>query len=147
MRTLGHTPEDYLSSLLPEREDALRVVRNVIVSALPAGYVECLRATAIYYEVPRSAWPDWHRGRPLIYAGLASQKNHMSVYLRPLYTDWDMKELFVARWQAGGTPLRMGKGCVRFRSLAEIDLELVADTIAAYSVAEFLALQATRRRP
>lgn len=138
MNTLGRTAEEYLATLPDDRQLALEAVRDVIVEALPAGYEEHLRATAIYYEIPR-------RAKPLIYAGLASQKHYMTVYLRALYYDPDLNDGFVARWRAGGTPLDMGKGCVRFRSLAEVDLDLIADTVAAYEVADYLRLHASFR--
>ena len=113
--------------------------------SLPEGYEERLRETAIYYEVPASKRPSWHGSRPMLYVGLASQKAHMTVYLRALYSDQNLKDLFIKRWEAGGTPLKMGKGCVRFKSLAELDLDLLEETVEAYGVDEFVALQTATR--
>ncbi len=137
MRTLGRDVEEYLNTIPDERAGALSTVRDAIVAALPDDYVEILRDTAIYYEIPRRFGPKG-LGKPLIYAGLASQKNYMTVYLRALYYDPDFRTAFIARWEAGGTPLDIAKSCVRFRSLDELDLECVADAIAEYTPAEYV---------
>ena len=41
----------------------------------------------IVYQVPLKTYPDTYNKQPLMYAGLASQKNHMAVYLSGIYTD------------------------------------------------------------
>jgi hypothetical protein len=41
----------------------------------------------ITYEVPLKTYPDTYNKQPLMYAALASQKNHMAVYLVAIYVD------------------------------------------------------------
>ena len=39
----------------------------------------------IAYEVPLAINPKTYNGKPLMYAALASQKNHMAIYLCSIY--------------------------------------------------------------
>jgi hypothetical protein len=36
----------------------------------------------ITYEIPLERFGDTYNGKPLMYAALASQKNHMAIYLK-----------------------------------------------------------------
>ena len=46
----------------------------------------------ITYQVPLDRYPDTYNGQPLAYAALASQKNHMAVYLTGIYTDDETRQ-------------------------------------------------------
>lgn len=146
MRTLGRTPEEYLATLPDDRADVLHAVRDVVLAALEPGFVETLRETAIYYEIPRAQSPPG-LGKPLIYAGLASQKNYLTLYLRPLYYDPDFRDMFVARWRAGGRDPDLGKSCVRFLTLEDVDLACIRDSVALYTPAEYVQTYLAYRRP
>ena len=54
-----------------------------------------------------------------------------------LYSDSAEDQAFRARW-AGGKRLDMGKSCVRFRELDDLDLPLIGETITATPVDRFL---------
>jgi hypothetical protein len=41
----------------------------------------------IGYTLPLDRYPDTYNGQPLCYAGLAAQKNHLSLYLTGAYAD------------------------------------------------------------
>ena len=77
-----------------------------------------------------------------MYAGLASQKNYMAVYLSAVYADEANAAAFQDAYRATGKRLDMGKSCVRFRRLADLPLDLIGATIAATPVDEFVALSA-----
>jgi hypothetical protein len=53
--------------------------------------------------------------QPLPFAGLASQKNHMSLYLMCAYGDSPLAEWFREAWAKTGKKLDMGKACVRLK--------------------------------
>ncbi len=144
MRSDAATVEEYLDSLPPERREAIETVRNVIKSNLPEGYTEVMNWGMIAYEVPLEIEADTYNGKPLMYAGLASQKNHMAVYLSAVYADEAGAAAFQDAYRATGKRLDMGKSCVRFRRLDDIPLDLIGATIAATPVDEFVALS-TRR--
>ena len=46
---------------------------------------------------------------------LASQKNHMALYLMCIYGDSDHSNWFQEAWAKTGKKLDMGKSCVRFK--------------------------------
>jgi len=70
---------------------------------------------------------------------LAAQKNYDALYLMSLYSDPLRDAAFRAAWAATGRKLDMGKSCLRFRRLADVDLSLIADEIAGMPPSEFIA--------
>ncbi len=139
MRSDADTVEDYLASLPEERRAAISAVREVLLAHLPDGYEETMNWGMISYEVPLSTCPDTYNGKPLMYAALASQKNHMAVYLTGIYLDEPERESFERAWRATGKRLDAGKSCVRFRSLDDLPLDLIGEAIARIPVDAFVA--------
>jgi len=132
--------EEYLHEIPPDRREALEVVRQTILDHLPDGYVEAMNWGMITYEVPLEIEPDTDNGKPLMYAALASQKNHMAVYLNGIYGDDELTATFEDEYRATGKRMDVGKSCVRFRKLDDLPLELVGKAIAAFSVDDFVAM-------
>lgn len=148
MRSDAATVDEYLAGLPEERREAIGTVRDVILSNLPAGYEEAMRWGMIAYEVPLAVQPDTYNGQPLMYAALASQKNHMAVYLTGVYADDQARESFLDAYRATGKRLDMGKSCIRFRKLEHLPLEVIGEAVSRYPLPEFLTLvtQARSRR-
>jgi len=92
----------------------------------------------ISYDVPLATFPETYNKKPLMFAALASQKNHMAVYLSGLYSDPDLLEWFVEEYKSTGKKLDMGKSCVRFKKLENLPLELIGEAIAAVPLDTFL---------
>jgi hypothetical protein len=92
----------------------------------------------ITYEVPLKICPETYNGQPLMYAALASQKNHMAVYLTSCYMSQAARKKFEKAYTAAGKRLDAGKSCVRFKKLDDLPLELIGETIAEYGVDEFV---------
>ena len=86
------TVNEYLASLPPERRRAIEAVREVILANLPDGYEEAMNWGMITYQVPLETFPDTYNGKPLMYAALANQKNHMAVYLTAVYAQEERGE-------------------------------------------------------
>lgn len=133
------TVEDYLEDQGPERKDLLEAVRATVVDNLPPGYTEQMRWGMITYEVPLELYPDTYNGQPLMYAALASQKRHVSLYLTGVYADDQVAADFADRWRATGKKLDMGKSCVRFNRLDAVPLDVVAESIRSHPVDDFIA--------
>ena len=106
---------------------------------MPTGYHEAVAWGMITWSVPLERYPDTYNGQPLCYVGLAAQKRHYSVYLMGLYSDSEQDTDFRARWLASGRKLDMGKSCLRFKRLADLDLDLLAEVVASTPVDAFLA--------
>lgn len=138
MQSDASSVEQYLAELPDDRRDAIEVVRDEILRRLPDGYVETMNWGMISYEVPLELYPDTYNKKPLMYAALASQKNHMAVYLSGVYADDDRRDEFLNRYRASGRKLDMGKSCVRFKSIDDLPVELIGDSIAAFTPDEFI---------
>lgn len=139
MQSNATTVAEYLAELPADRRDALETVRQTILDNLPAGYEEAMNWGMITYQVPLARYPDTYNGQPLAYAGLASQKNHMSVYLMAIYGNDETRQRFETTYRATGKRYDVGKSCVRFRKLDDLPLALIGESIALLSVDEFVA--------
>src|SRR5579871_7036261 len=114
----ARTVDQYLGELPPDRRDAIGAVRKTILKSLPDGFEETMLYGMICYVVPHKLFPAGYHcdpSQPLCYAGLASQKNHMAVYLMTCYGDKETENWFVKAYKATGKKLDMGKSCVRFK--------------------------------
>ncbi len=145
MRSDATTVDGYLESLPDDRRKAISEVREVILANLPDGYEEAMNWGMITYQVPLETYPDTYNDQPLMYAGLASQKNHMAVYLTGVYTSDGDRTVFEEEYRATGKRLDMGKSCVRFRKLDDLPLDVVGHAIAAHNVGSFIELVETAR--
>jgi len=143
MRSDATTVDEYLASLPDDRRKAITEVREVILANLPNGYEEAMNWGMITYQVPIDTYPETYNKQPLMYAGLASQKNHMAVYLTGVYTSDDERASFEEEYRSTGKRLDMGKSCVRFRKLDDLPLDVIGRAIAARDVDSFIELVET----
>ena len=129
----------YLAELPADRRAAIEAVRQTILANLPDGYEEAMNWGMITYQVPLARYPNTYNGQPLAYAALASQKNHMAVYLTGIYADDAARQAFEAAYRATGKRYDVGKACVRFRKLDDLPLALIGESVAWFGVDEFIA--------
>ena len=73
-----------------------------------------------------------------MYAALASQKNHMSVYLMGCYMSLDIRKKFENAYKQSGKKFDAGKSCIRFKKEEDLPLELIGKTIGSMSVEQFI---------
>lgn len=142
MATKATTVQQYLASLPDDRRKALEALRKVIRKNLPRGYAEVVQYGMIGYAVPHARYPAGYHcdpKQPLPFASLASQKNHMALYLFCIYCDPKAQARFVKQWKASGNRLDMGKGCVRFKRIEDVPLDVVGEAIASMPVEDFIA--------
>ena len=139
MQSDATTVEDYLASLEPDQRAVVKVVYDVVRAAVPTGYAEGVAWGMITWSVPLERYPETYNGQPLGYVALAAQKRHFALYLMGPYSDSEQDREFRARWTATGRTLDMGKSCLRFRRLDDLDLGLVSDSVASMPVETFLA--------
>ncbi len=134
------TVDVYLQSLPADRRDAISAVRSVVRKNLPKGYVEQMDFGMICYCVPLDRFPETYNKHPLCYAGLAAQKNYSAIYLMGVYGDGANAKKFKAAFEKAGKKLDMGKSCVRFQSVDDLELKAIGDTIASMPVDDYIAL-------
>ncbi len=125
------TVEAYLDELPPERRAVVTAVRELVRRNLPEGYAETMNWGMISYELPLERYPTTHNGQPLMFAAIAAQKHHYSLYLTCADPDGAQERQLRDAFAAAGKKLDMGKSCVRFRKLDDIEPEAIGTVIAA----------------
>ena len=134
--------KEYLDSLPEDRRKALSKVRAAVNRRLPKGYKEGIQYNMIGWFVPHKLYADGYHcdpKQPVPFASLASQKNHMALYLMCTYLDAKHKAWFEQAWNKTGKKLDMGKSCVRFKSVDDLPLDVIEEAVARVPVKDFLA--------
>ena len=143
MQSKAKTVKEYLSELPPDRKTAISAVRKVILKNLPRGFEEMMQYGMIGYSVPHSVYPPGYHcdpKQPLPFVGLASQKNHMAVYMMNIYMDKETENWFVKAYKAAGKKLDIGKSCIRFKKLDDLALDVIGQAVGKKSVKKYIAL-------
>lgn len=142
MQSKAATVEEYLAELPEDRRAAISAIRDVVLANLPKGYEETMQYGMITYVVPHSLYPAGYHCDPkqaLSFVSVASQKNHMAVYLSCLYQNPGTEAWFREEYARRGKKLDMGKSCVRFTKLENLALDLIGESIAQVPVDAFVA--------
>lgn len=135
------TPEEYIAELPEDRQEAIQAIRKAINDNLPDGYEEGMQYGMIGWYVPHSIYPPGYHcdpKQPLPFVSLASQKNHIGLYMMCIYSDPEMKEWFVNEWKATGNRLDMGKSCVRIKKLEQAPLDVIGESVAKVPVDDLI---------
>lgn len=134
MQSSAKTVADYLESLPADRRTAIEAIRAVILENLPKGYEEAMNWGMISYQVPLSIEPKTYNGQPLSYAAIASQKNNLSFYFMCDGGEGNLAKV----WANPKRKPDIGKSCLRFKSLEDIDLKAIGKLVASVSVADLV---------
>ena len=134
MQSKARTVAEYLASLPTDRRIAVLEVRDVILANLDADYEEGMSYGSIGYCVPHRVFPPGYHCKPeqpLPFAGLASQKNYLSLYIMAFYADGKDAEShwFRKAWAKTGKKLDMGKCCIRFKKVEDLALDVIAEAL------------------
>jgi hypothetical protein len=134
------TPSEYLAALPADRKKALTKLRSTIRKALPKGYKETFNWGMITYEVPLKTYPSTYNKQPLMLAAIASQKNHLGLYLMCTYMDKKSEAALKDAYKKSGLKWNlMGKACFRFQSIDELPLPAIGKVIASWPLKKFIA--------
>ena len=136
------TVAEYLAALPAEHREAMEAVRRGINRALPPGYKEGIQFGMISWFVPLSTYPAGYGGNPkepLALIGLASKKSYMALHMICFYGQPALREWFNAQYGKSGKKLDMGQGCLRFKTLPDLALDVIESTVARLPVAEYAA--------
>ena len=136
------TVAQYLAALPPDRRAALSAVRKTINENLSDGYEEGMQFGMIGWYVPLSMYPAGYgeNGKvPLPFVALASQKSGMVLHFLCFYGHPTLSAWFTSEYKKSGKKLDMGKGCVRFKSLDDLPLDVIGRTVARVSMEEHMA--------
>lgn len=141
MQSKAATVQEYLAQLPDDRRAAIESVRNVILDNIDKTISEGMQYGMIGYCIPHGVYPAGYHcdpKQPLPYAGLASQKNYMSLYLGCVYVGADGERSFRTRWAKTGKKLDMGKSCIRFKRVEDLALDVIAQTLREVSAEEYI---------
>jgi hypothetical protein len=139
VRSAAPTVAAYLKGLPEHRRAVVSAVRDVMLRYLPEGYREAMNWGMISYEIPLERYPNTYNGQPLMYAGLAAQKNYYALYLNCAYQDSTQGRRLKDGFKRAGKKLDMGKACVRFRELEDLPLDVVGRIVGSTSPERFIA--------
>jgi hypothetical protein len=143
MQSKAKTVKEYLASLPEDRRKTIEAVRKVILKNLDKDYEEGMQYGAIGYYVPHRKYPSGYHcdpKQPLPFAGLGSQKHHISIGMMCHYGDAAENKWFRAAWAKTGKKLDMGKCCVRFKKLEEVPLEVIGEAIKRVPAKKYIAM-------
>lgn len=141
------TVAGYLAEQPPERRAEMEKVLRVLRKHMPKGYREGMGYGMMGWEVPLDRYPDTYNGQPLAYAGLASQKNYLSLYLMGAYIDPVETRKLKDAFKAAGLKLDMGKSCIRFQRAEDLPLEAIGQLISRWPLAEYIEAYEAVRSP
>jgi len=141
MQSNATTVEQYLAELPEDRRSAIQAVREVILRNLDKNYEEGVQYGMIGYYVPHRVFPAGYHcdpKQPLCFAGIASQKSHMSLYLMCVYGNPQHEAWFRQAWKKTGKKLDMGKSCVRFKKVDDLALDVIGESIRRVPAKKYL---------
>ncbi|MBL6964006.1 MAG: DUF1801 domain-containing protein [Bacteroidetes bacterium] len=138
VQSKAKTVHDYLDELPENRRSPISTIRKLVLNKLPSGYVETMNWGMISYEIPLETYPDTYNGKPLSYVAIASQKNHMAIYMHSVYASEKQKNLLLKAFKKINVKPNMGKSCIRFTKLEKIPLETIGNLVAMTSVDDYI---------
>jgi len=144
MQSSATTVEQYLDELPAGRQEAMRRLRDTIVSNLPDGFMETMSYGMMGYVVPHDLYPAGYHcdpKQPLPFMSIASQKNFIAVYHMGIYSDPALLEWFTTEYPKHcPTKLDMGKSCIRFKKPELIPFDLIGELSSRMKVQDWIAL-------
>ena len=146
-RSKAKTVPEYLAQLPEDRRGAIAAVRQHVLQHLPKGYEETMSAGMIAYVIPLSRFPKTYNKHPLWYVALASEKSYCSLHLMRAYGDRQQTAMLKEGFARAGKKLDMGKACVHFDRVEDLELDVIGRIVASTTPDEYIAIyQKSRKR-
>lgn len=147
MQYKATTPEEYISQVPTERQEALKKLREIIKENLPDGFQEGIGYGMIGYSVPHSIYPAGYHCTPelpLPFMSFASQKNSINLYHMGLYSKPELYNWFTSEFpKHSNRKLDMGKSCIRFKKAEDIPFDLIGELCTKMTVQEWINIYET----
>jgi len=93
----------------------------------------------INWGIPLEEFSDTYNGQPLCYVALGAKKNYNSFYLMGAHDGSNGAKLLADAFKKAGKRLDMGKCCLRFKTLDDLELRSVAKLIAMSTPKDYIA--------
>ena len=137
MQSKTKSVAQYLKELPDNQQEAITVIRELILDNLPNGYVESMNWGMISYEIPLEIYPDTYNKQPLGIVALASQNKPYGDLYDGLMVPNQQEKLLKAYKEMGVKP-NMGKFCIQFTNLEKIPLDTIVELIRDFPVDEYI---------
>ena len=136
----------YLAALTPEKRAVIEEARAFVHKHIHKGYAEFMNWGVINWGIPLEEFADTYNGQPLCYVGLGAKKSYNSLYLMGTfdssngkYTSPFSEKLLVEAFKKAGKRLDMGKCCLHFKTLDDLELTSVGKVIGMSTPKEYVA--------
>jgi hypothetical protein len=129
----------YLASLTPEKRAVIEEARALVHKHIAKGYAEFMNWGVINWGIPLEEFADTYNGQPLCYVALGAQKNYNAFYLMGAHDGSNGAKQLADAFKKAGKRLDMGKCCLRFKRLDDLELTSVAKMIAMSTPEKYLA--------
>jgi hypothetical protein len=140
------TVDEYLAGLSEDRRAVIEAMRQVVLRHLPKGYEETMSGGMIAWVVPLARLPKTYNGQPLWYAALASEQSYCSLHLVRAYADPKQTAMLEQAFKRAGKKLDMGKACVHFTRLEDLELDAIGAVLASTPVDAYVAMYQKSRK-
>ena len=121
--TEAKTPEEYIAKIAEPRKSEIikldQIIRQTVPDLKPYIISGMIGYGSYHYKYASGREGDW------CIIALASQKNYISVYICAS----DQSGYVAEKHKADFPKASIGKSCIRFKKLADIDLDLLATVI------------------
>jgi len=142
MATACTSVESCLDALPEERRAVVTRMRDFVNGAIAEGYEERVGANGmIMWVVPHSPFPAGYHcnpKQPLMLAALSVNKAGYSLHMLSLYFDPAAMDALKAAFVKAGKKPDIGKGCIRFKKIEDLELDAVAEHMATMPASKFV---------
>lgn len=140
MKSKPSSVQEYLAQLSPHDRVVVNAMRELIQANIAAGFVETLAWGFPTFQVPLDRATATYDGEPMVFAAVEAGKRTTVLYLTPLYNGSEAEADFQARWRSPSRRMvEFRAGHLRFRDLADLDKDLIAECVASMTMEEFIA--------
>ncbi|MBS1705742.1 MAG: DUF1801 domain-containing protein [Armatimonadetes bacterium] len=141
---------EYLAGLPDDRREALNQVIGVIRANIQPGFEERIIYKMPGWVVPFETYPWGYHCDPKLPLGainVASTKGHMALHLFCMYGDGELKKWFEQKYEESGKKRDIGAGCVRFKKLDDLPLDVVGELVRKVTVDGFIRSYESALKP
>ena len=134
------TVDGYLESLAPETRAVIAATRKLVRANIPKGYAEFMNWGVINWGIPLAEFSNTYNGQPLCYVALGAHKSYSSLYLMGCYGNAKLTDFLKDEFKKAGKRFDMGKSCLHFKSLDDLELTSLAKVIGAVTPGQYLEM-------
>jgi hypothetical protein len=128
----------FLASLPPEKRAVVSGARKLVKANIPEGYAEFMSWGGINWGIPLSEFANTYNGHPLCYIALCANKHNVTLHLMGCYGDSNQTAFLKDEFKKAGKRFDMGKACLHFKKLDDLELKSVAKVIGSVTPAQYL---------